>query len=333
MQTADHPVMSAYTIRAGDTLSRIAARFHTTAAALAQTNQLANPNLIRPGAVLQVPSSFTPATAPTRATAATTRRAAATPSSLTYRVRTGDTVASIARRLHVTRGELGALNDLSKPLKAGRVLKLGVRADHPASRRPPQVPKKWSHFLHADNYRFENSVQGLAHAAKHQKAIDLDVNITKDGVAVNTHWADVLKRGGFYDPKHKIPKDARISELTAKEVFRLRSKDGYRIHSMKFMLRRAAKLGVRVEYEAKGSKPFEYGKGGLETFVETKKIADQAHTKMFVKTISTTRGAMERLKAAHRAGLTTVLLPRGPVPKSWRPYIDYVRGPVQWVNG
>jgi|GEM_PF-4012655 LysM repeat protein len=314
--------MSAFTIRAGDTLRRIAARLEAPPL-----------NLVRAVAVRQVPSTFTPATAPTRATASTTRRAAATPSSLTYRVRTGDTVASIARRLHVTRGELGALNDLSKPLKAGRVLKLGVRADHPASRRPPQVPKKWSHFLHADNYRFENSVQGLAHAAKHQKAIDLDVNITKDGVAVNTHWADVLKRGGFYDPKHKIPKDARISELTAKEVFRLRSKDGYRIHSMKFMLRRAAKLGVRVEYEAKGSKPFEYGKGGLETFVETKKIADQAHTKMFVKTISTTRGAMERLKAAHRAGLTTVLLPRGPVPKSWRPYIDYVRGPVQWVNG
>ena len=253
--------------------------------------------------------------------------------SLTYRVRAGDTLKSIAKRVHLTRAELGALNDLSKPLRPGQVLKLGVRADHPASRRPPQVPKKWSHFLHADNYRFENSVQGLAHAAKHQKAIDLDVNITKDGVPVNTHWGDVFKRGGFYDPLHKLPKNARISDLTAKEVFRLRSKDGYRIHSMKFMLRRAAKLGVRVEYEAKGSKPFEYGKGGLKTFVDTKKISDAAHTRIFVKTISTTPGAMERLKAAHRAGLTTVLLPRGPVPKSWRPYIDYVRGPVKWVNG
>lgn len=325
--------MSSYTIRSGDTLSRIAARFHTTAADLARTNHLANPNVIRAGAVLQVPSSFTAASAPTRAASSTTRRASATPASLTYRVRTGDTVSSIARRMHVTRSELGALNDLSKPLEAGQVLKLGVRADNPASRHPPQVPKKWSRFLHAENYRFENSVAGLKYAAKHQGGIDLDVNITKDGVPVNTHWADVLERGGFYDPKHKIPKDARISELTAKEVFRLRSKDGYRIHSMKYMLRKAAKLGVRVEYEAKGSKGFEHGKGGLKTFVETRKIADQAHTKMFVKTISTTRGAMERLKAAHRAGLTTVLLPRGPVPKSWRPYIDYVRGPVHWVNG
>jgi hypothetical protein len=88
-----------------------------------------------------------------------------------------------------------------------------------------------------------------------------------------------------------------------------------------------------VEYEAKGSKRFEYGKGGLKTFVDTKKITDAAHTKIFVKTISTTPGAMNRLKAAHRAGFQTVLLPRGPVPKSWRPYIDYVRGPIKWVNG
>lgn len=318
--------MTSFKIRPGDTLKHLAAQLQAAAAA--------TPRAIRALATPQVISSFASAIrAAPIAKAAVTAKATPAASALTYRVRPGDTVNSITRRLHVTRSELGALNDLSKPLKSGQVLKLGVRADHAASRVPPQVPKKWSHFLHADNYRFENSVQGLEHAAKHEKAIDLDVNITKDGVAVNTHWGDVFKRGGFFDPQHKIPKDARISDLTAKEVFRLRSKDGYRIHSMKYMLRRAAKLGVRVEYEAKGSKPFEYGKGGLKTFVDTKKISDAAHTRIFVKTISTTPGAMNRLKAAHRAGLTTVLLPRGPVPKSMRPYIDYVRGPVKWVNG
>ena len=316
--------MSSFRIRAGDTLKPIAAQLY--AAPLAKT--------LQPARAAAIPSSSF-VSAPRAATVGAVKPAAAkaATSAMTYRVRPGDTVNSIAKKLHLTRNELGALNDLSKPLKSGQVLKLAVRADHLASRRSPQVPKKWSHFFHADNYRFGNSVQGLKHAAKNQKAIDLDVNITKDGVAVNTHWADVLKRGGFFDPKGKIPKNARISELTAKEVFRLRSKDGFRIHSMKYMLRRAANLGVRVEYEAKGSKPFEYGKGGLKTFVDTKKISDAAHTRIFVKTISTTPGAMNRLKAAHRAGLTTVLLPRGPVPKSWRPYIDYVRGPVKWVNG
>jgi LysM repeat protein len=320
--------MSSYKIRSGDTLNRIAAKFHTSAAALAKANDLANPNAIRAGTKLKVPSSFTAAKAATPAAAAKAKSAAP----ISYRVRAGDTVTSIAKSLHITRAELGALNDLSKPLAPGQVLKLAARADHPASRRPPQVPKKWSHFLHAKNYRYENSVQGLKHAAKHEKAIDLDVNITKDGVPVNTHWGDVLKRGGFHDPLHKIPKNAKISQLTAKEVLRLRSKDGYRIHTMKYMMRKAGKLHVRVEYEAKGSKPFEYGKGGLKTFVDTKKIAAAAHTQIFMKTISTTPGALARLKAAHRAGMTTVLLPRGHVPKSWRPYIDYVRGPAKWVN-
>ncbi len=326
--------MSSYKIRSGDTLNRIAAKFHTSAAALAKANDISNPNAIRAGATLKVPSSFTAGAKHTTAAAKVAPKAAAKVKAapITYRVRAGDTVNSIAKSLHLTRGELGALNDLSRPLKPGQVLKLAARADHPATRHPPQVPKKWSHFLHAKNYRYENSVQGLKHAAKHEKAIDLDVNITKDGVAVNTHWGDVLKRGGFHDPLHKIPKNAKISQLTAKEVLRLRSKDGYRIHTMKYMLRKAGKLHVRVEYEAKGSKPFEYGKGGLKTFVDTKKIAAAAHTQIFMKTISTTPGALARLKAAHRAGMTTVLLPRGPVPKSWRPYIDYVRGPAKWVN-
>jgi LysM repeat protein len=322
--------MTSLKIRSGDSLNRVPARL------LSPGVELAKPTALRPAAIAQATSSFAPAaraTAPATATRLAAAKAKAASSALTYRVRPGDTVNSIAKRLRITRSELGALNDLSKPLKSGQVLKLGVRADNPASRRPPQIPKKWRSFYHADNYRFGNSVKGLKHAARHQKAIDLDVNITKDGVPVNTHWADVLKRGGFFDPKGKIPKNARVSELTAKEVFRLRSKDGHRIHSMKYMLRRAAKLGVRVEYEAKGSKPFEYGKGGLKHFVDAKKISSAAGTRVFMKTISTTPGAMARLKAAHRAGLTTVLLPRGPVPKSWRPYIDYVRGPIKWVNG
>ncbi len=313
----------------GTYLNRTAVKHHAPVAALAKVNQLDNPSASRAGAALTAPSAFTTA----RVAAPAAAKAKVKTSPLTYRVRAGDTVASIVKKLRVTRGELGALNDLSKPLTQGQLLKLGVRADHPASRRPPPLPKKWSTFFHGTNYRFANSLQGLKHASKNQKAIDLDVNITKDGVAVNTHWADVLQRGGFYDPKGKLPKNARVSQLTAAEVFRLRSKDGYRIRSMKYMLRKAAKLGVRVEYEAKGSKPFEYGKGGLKTFVDAKKISDAARTQVFVKTISTTSGAMERLKAAHRAGFTTVLLPRGPVPKSWRPYIDYVRGPVKWVNG
>jgi hypothetical protein len=89
-----------------------------------------------------------------------------------------------------------------------------------------------------------------------------------------------------------------------------------------------------VEFEAKGSKRFEYGYGGLKTFLRMKKIVDANRANVQVKTISNIPGAKRRLAAAHKAGFTTILLPRGTrrVPKSWWPYIDYVRGPVWWVN-
>lgn len=55
--------MAVYTVRSGDTLSQIAARYGTTVAALASRNQIPNPNLIRVGQRLVVGDSFTPASA------------------------------------------------------------------------------------------------------------------------------------------------------------------------------------------------------------------------------------------------------------------------------
>lgn len=46
---------AAYTVKKGDTLSGIARKYGTTVAALAATNGIANPNLIRVGQVLKIP--------------------------------------------------------------------------------------------------------------------------------------------------------------------------------------------------------------------------------------------------------------------------------------
>lgn len=51
------PPPTHYTVRRGDTLGRIAARFHTSVEALARLNHLADPNLIRVGQVLQIAGS------------------------------------------------------------------------------------------------------------------------------------------------------------------------------------------------------------------------------------------------------------------------------------
>lgn len=51
---------SSYTVVRGDTLGRIAARFGVTYTAIAAANNIANPNLIYPGQVLQIPAGGTP---------------------------------------------------------------------------------------------------------------------------------------------------------------------------------------------------------------------------------------------------------------------------------
>ena len=58
--TQPQPTPQTYTVVAGDTLSRIALRYGTTVAALAQANGIANPNLIFVGQVLKIPGGTTP---------------------------------------------------------------------------------------------------------------------------------------------------------------------------------------------------------------------------------------------------------------------------------
>ena len=51
---ASKPAARTYTVRAGDNLSAIAAKYGTTYQALAAKNGIANPNLIYPGQVLKI---------------------------------------------------------------------------------------------------------------------------------------------------------------------------------------------------------------------------------------------------------------------------------------
>lgn len=56
--------MTTYTIRSGDTLSAIAARYRTSVSKLASANGIKNPNLIVAGRKLVIPGTSTPAKAP-----------------------------------------------------------------------------------------------------------------------------------------------------------------------------------------------------------------------------------------------------------------------------
>lgn len=91
-QNAIQPATTTYTVRSGDSLSAIAARFGTTVGALQSANNIRNANLIYPGQVLRVNGQ------------ATVQR--------TYTVRFGDNLSVIASRLGTTVGHLQSTNGI-----------------------------------------------------------------------------------------------------------------------------------------------------------------------------------------------------------------------------
>lgn len=101
------PATSTYTVRPGDTLSSIAAKFGTNYQTLASLNGISNPNLIYAGQVLRVNGS-------------------ASVGSVYYTVRAGDNLSAIASRYGTSYQSIAALNGLANPnlIFAGQTLKI-----------------------------------------------------------------------------------------------------------------------------------------------------------------------------------------------------------------
>jgi soluble lytic murein transglycosylase-like protein len=125
--TASASGVTLYRIRSGDTLSAIAARYHTTVARLVALNHLpGNGNLIYAGAVLKIPGRSSTA-APRTGWRTVTRP---------YVVRSGDSLYAIAARFHASAREIARINHLPRSL----IVMLGQRLAIPQRVRVSAAP-------------------------------------------------------------------------------------------------------------------------------------------------------------------------------------------------
>ena len=97
---------TSYTVKSGDTLSAIAAKYGTTYQALASANSISNPNDIYVGQVIKVSAT---------ATAASSQAASSTSSNGSYTVKSGDTLYGIALANGLNWQTLAKQNGISDP--------------------------------------------------------------------------------------------------------------------------------------------------------------------------------------------------------------------------
>jgi len=129
--SGDDGTLDTYTVQRGDTLSAIARRFDTTFQAIAEENDLADPNRILVGQVLRIPGT----TGDEEAEETPTPEATEEPDDsdggvdgegTTYTVRSGDTLSSIARRFGVSTAAIAQANGIVNPnlIFVGQVLNI-----------------------------------------------------------------------------------------------------------------------------------------------------------------------------------------------------------------
>lgn len=104
---APAPTAETHTVKSGETLSGIAAKYGTTYQHLAAINGINNPDLIYAGQVLKIDGAAAP--------------------SKTYTVKGGDTLSGIAARYGTTYQKLAQINGISNPdlIHPGQMIKLG----------------------------------------------------------------------------------------------------------------------------------------------------------------------------------------------------------------
>lgn len=156
------------------------------------------------------------------------------------------------------------LAEMLMNLMAGQPAPIGRNSSHPVEKIQGGQSIYATGMFHKgakgapNTYAFENSPAGIQFAAEHgYSSIDLDMQITKDGVPVATHWSQPMAKDGFFDPEHKLRPNTKVSDMTLAEVMRLRNKDGQsRIFPVETMIAELKKHGIAGDLEAKDDPRF-----------------------------------------------------------------------------
>ncbi|MCH6255270.1 LysM peptidoglycan-binding domain-containing protein [Puniceicoccaceae bacterium K14] len=95
-----------HTVKKGDTLSTISSRYGVSVKSIKNLNKISNPNLIRAGQVIKIPSSE--------------------PTTFDYTIKKGDSLSAIAKKNGTTLKKLSQLNGIKNPnkIKVGQVIKV-----------------------------------------------------------------------------------------------------------------------------------------------------------------------------------------------------------------
>jgi len=150
-----------HTIRKGETLGEIAKKYGVTASSLATHNGISNPNRVKVGQKINIPTKSV---------------------TVTYTVRPGDTLSGIAKKHNTTTSSIARANGISDPrkLKPGQKLKIikgsssgskstkSKPADIPADtlskiNRPRIRRSRWKHIVIHHSGDNTNSIQGMEH--------------------------------------------------------------------------------------------------------------------------------------------------------------------------
>jgi len=148
-----------HTIQRGETLGVIAQKYGLSTTALAAHNGIANPNRIKVGQNLTIPAKV---------------------STITYTVRKGDTLSSIAKKHNTTTAAIAKANGIRNPntIQPGRKLKITIGTAKKTAKpnpsaiagstlreinRPRIRRKRWKHIIIHHSADSNNSIRGMEH--------------------------------------------------------------------------------------------------------------------------------------------------------------------------